>query len=147
MWVADVTGVALEENLWTLAFWSIDEGFDTGFFTSDTFTARPAAYAYELVTGHFGPTVLHAATVPLGLSAYGSRDDANARTDVLLLNRTPTAATPIVGVTGISVTLPNRTISLPPYSVTLLEIHDDGTSGALLYTQDMANQGLPPQPE
>jgi hypothetical protein len=147
MWVADVTGVALEENLWSLAFWSLDEGFDTGFFTSDTFTARPAAYAYELVTGHFGPTVLHGATVPLGLSAYASRDDGAARTEVLLLNRTATAATPIVGFTGLSVALPNRTIALPPYSVTLLEIHDDGTAGALLYTQDMADQGLAPQPE
>ncbi len=147
MWVADVTGVALEENLWTLAFWSIDEGFLTGFFTSDTFLPQPAAYAYELVTRYFGPTVLHATAVPAGLSAYGSRDDAAAKTVVVLLNRTAAATTPVIGFTSLVVPLPNWTLALPPYSITLLELHDDGTAGALLYTKDMADQGLPPQPE
>ncbi len=147
MWAADVTGVALEENLWTLAFWSIDEGFDTGFFTSDTFLPRPAAFAYELVSNHFGPTVLHAQTVPTGLGAYASRDATAAKTIVLLLNRTATDSSAVVGFTGIGASIPNRAVALPAYSLTLLELSDLGPVSAWLYTKAMADQGMAPQPE
>ncbi len=147
MWAADVAGVALEENLWTLAFWSIDEGFDTGFFTSDTFLPRPAAYAYELISNHFGPTILHAQTVPPGLGAYGSRDAAAGKTVVLLLNRTASASAAVVGFAGIGAAIPNRAVTLPAYSLTLLELLDGGHAAAWLYTQTIADQGQPPQPE
>jgi glycosyl hydrolase family 39 (putative alpha-L-iduronidase) len=147
MWVADVTGVALEEGVWTMAFWSLDEGFDTGFFTSDTFGPRPAAYAYELVSKHFGPRILHATTIPTGLSAHASRDDGAQKTIVLLINKTANASTQVVGFDGFTAGLPSRAVALAAYSLTLLEVLDDGRVPAVwVYTKDMADNGQGPAP-
>jgi hypothetical protein len=147
LWVAETEGIALEQNLWTTAFWSLDESYYTGFFTSDTYAPRPALYAYELVSTHFGPTILHATTVPTGLSAHASRDDAAQKTVVLLINRTAGAQSPVLGFTGLAVTLSNRSVTLPPYSLLLLEIADDGSvPTTLLYTKAMADAGQGPQP-
>jgi Glycosyl hydrolases family 39 len=146
MWVADATGVALEQGLWSIAFWSLDEGFDTGFFTSDTFQPRPAAYAYELVSTHFGPSILHAVTVPVGLSAYASRDDAARKTIVLLINRTAAASSQVVGFSSLPVSVPSWALDLPAYSLTLVELPDDGSRPATWrYTKAMADESLPPQ--
>ena len=145
MWVADVAGVALEEGLWTMAFWSIDEGFDTGFFTSDTFAPRPAAYAYELLSRHFGPRILHATTVPPGLSAHASRDDSAGKTIVLILNKTANASSQVVGFDGFASAIPSHAVNLPAYSMTLLELLDDGrVSGVWLYTKAMADNDQGP---
>jgi hypothetical protein len=146
LWVAEAASIALEQNLWTMGFWSLDESYYTGFFTSDTFAPRPAAYAYDLVSNHFGPTILHATTVPTGLSAHGSRDDTARQTVVLLINRTASAASPVLGFAGLSVTLSNLAITLPPYSLLLLQIPDDDSAPTtLLYTKAMADAGLAPQ--
>jgi hypothetical protein len=148
LWVAEAESIALEQNLWTMAFWSLDESYYTGFFTSDTYAPRPALYASELVSTHFGPTILHATTVPTGLSAHASRDDAAQKTVVLLINRTASAASAVLGFTGLAVTLSNRSVILPPYSLLLLEIADDGSvPTTLLYTKAMADAGQGPQPQ
>ena len=148
MWVADAMGVALESNLWSMAFWSLDETYYTGFFTSDTFAPRPAAYASMLVSTHFGPAILQATTVPAGLSVHASRDAAAQKTIVLVLNRTASAATPVLGFTALPVTLPNFALTLPAYSILLVEVPDSGGNAASwLYTKDMADADAGPQPQ
>jgi hypothetical protein len=145
LWVADVAGIALEENLWSLSFWSLDEGFTTGFFTSDTFQPRPAAYAYELLSTHFGAEILHPAGVPTGLSVYASRDAAGGKTAVLLINRTASAASPILEFRGFVTALPNLAATLPGYSLTLVEVHDDRSQPAVwLYTKSQSDDGVGP---
>jgi Glycosyl hydrolases family 39 len=146
MWVADVSGIALEENLWTLAYWSIDEAYTTGFFTSDTLQPRPAAYAYELLSTHFGPTILRATTVPSGLSVHASRDDVAKKTAVLFINRTALAMSPVAGFVKVAANPPSIAIDMPAYSIALVEIHDDGSAPVTwLYTKDMADQNGAPQ--
>jgi hypothetical protein len=145
MWTADTLGVALEEGLWTLAFWSISEGWMTGFFDDQTALPRPALHAYELISTHFGPTVLFAKTVPSGISAYASRDDAGKKTVVLLMNRTSQPSSQTLGFEALSPLPEPRALDLPAYSLTLVEIDDDGTSRSWLYTKDMADSGEGPQ--
>ena len=147
MWVADALGIALEQQLWTMAFWSIEEGDATGFFNGTTNAPRPAVYAYEMVSTHFGPTVLHASTVPTGFSAYASRDDNAQRTVVLVINRTAQSADEVIGFTGLSVTPANQAVHVPAYSLTLIEVPDNGGAPTTLqYTQAMSDQGQGPQP-
>jgi hypothetical protein len=146
MWVADTMGIALEANVWTMAFWSLDEDYYTGFFTSDTFQPRPAAYAYELLSTHFGPTILNATTVPTGMSAYASRDDAAKKTVVLLINRTADASSQVLGFTNLTVTPSNWSVTLPAYALLLIELPDDGSAPASwLYTKAMADAEQGPQ--
>jgi hypothetical protein len=140
MWVADALGVALDANLWTMAFWSLDETYDFGFFTSDTFAPKPAAYAYELISTHFGPTLLKATATSAAIAAHASRDDAAGKTIVLLMNRTANATSQVLGFTGLAVNLPNRAITLPGYSLMLLELPDDGSAPTTwLYTKAMSD--------
>jgi hypothetical protein len=147
MWVAETTAVALEGNVWTMAFWSLDEDYYTGFFTSDTFAPRPAAYAYELVSTHFGPTILQTTTVPAGLSAHASRDDAAKKTIVLLINRTEEPTSPVLGFTALATNPTNWQIALPGYSLVLMEFPDDGSVPATwLYTKAMADANEGPEP-
>jgi hypothetical protein len=146
MWVADTLGIALEQQLWTMAYWSLEEGDATGFFVNGTTTPRPAVYAYELLSTHFGPTILHASTVPTGFSAHASRDDAAQKTVVLVINRTAQDADQLISFEGLSVTPANQLIQTPAYSLTLIEVPDNGTTTELQYTMAMAAQSLGPQP-
>jgi hypothetical protein len=145
MWTADALGIALEEGLWSLAFWSISEGWMTGFFSDQTGQPRPAAYAYELISTHFGPTVLFAKSTPSGLSVYASRDDAGKKTAVLVMNRTSQASSQMLGFEGLDPLPQPYALTLPAYSITLVEMGDDGTSRRFLYTKDMADAGTGPQ--
>ena len=146
LWAGEQAAIGLELGLWTDAFWSLDESYFTGFFTSDTFAPRPAAYAYALVSTHFGPSILHATTVPAGMSAHASRDAAGTKTIVLLVNRTAADTTQILGFTGLAAALSGWSVSVPAYAMVLLELPDDGSAPAVwLYTAAMAAANEGPQ--
>jgi hypothetical protein len=146
LWTADVIGIALEERLWTLAFWSISEYWKNGFFEQGTTRTRPAAYAYQLYTSHFGPSVLHAKSVPAGLSVYASRDEAAQKTAVMLINRSSSPSSQVVGFETLPVTLAKQAVRLPEYSLTLVELPDAGGPAQVWrYTKALADRDQPPE--
>jgi hypothetical protein len=56
------------------------------------------------------------------------------------MNRTANATSQVLGFTGLAVNLPNRAITLPGYSLMLLELPDDGSAPTTwLYTKAMSD--------
>ena len=65
LWVADVMGVALEEGLWTSAFWHIadaSDGWKLGFILGGT--PQPTYHAQQLVAAHFSGRILRPRSHP-----------------------------------------------------------------------------------
>jgi hypothetical protein len=146
LWTADAIGIGLEERLWTLAFWSLSEGWTTGFYEHATARARPAAHAYRLYSSHFGPTLLHARTVPTGLSVYASRDDGARKTAVMLINRSASPRTEVVGFEDLPASLAKQAVRLPEYSLTLMEVPDGGGAPQVWrYTKALADRDQGPE--
>jgi len=145
LWTADVLGAALENNLWTLAFWNIGETSETtsvlGFITSDQ--PVPAYYAQWLVSSNFRGQVLAPSGVPAGFSIYGSYDTAVGSTSILVLNKTTAPS----GLTLAVDTLPQQALVFPALSLSVVQIPDsaDGGTHILRYTADLADAGTAPQ--
>lgn len=145
LWGADVLGVALENKLWTLDFWSLSEAWTLGMYDTSG-TPRPLAQVFGLLAQHWATSVLAITQAPLGVSAYASRDTAAQKTVVLLINWNPYDSTQMVGFSGLSVTLGNVTVSTPAYSVTLVSVPDGGgATQAWRYMQADADAGRGPQ--
>jgi hypothetical protein len=145
IWTADTMGVALNNNLWTLAFWNIGETSAAssvlGFIVSDQGT--PAYYAEQMVAANLSGNVLTPAPVPAGFSIYASYDGAKASTAIVVINKVMTPAALTLAVD----TLPVETVDFPPTSLTVVEVPDAPDAGVhvLRYTADLAGANMPPQ--
>jgi hypothetical protein len=142
LWAADVMGVALEENLWTGAFWHIADsasGWKLAFIIGTT--PAPTYYAMKTVATNFSGKMLVPTGVPAGFSVYASRDDAAAKTVVMVLNKTGSPARLALAFdTGSP-----EELGFPAESLTLVTFSDGTPTPALLrYTKDLADAGLPP---
>jgi hypothetical protein len=142
MWVADVLGVALEEGLWTSAFWHIADattGWKLAFILGKT--PLPSYYAYQLIATSFAGRVLAPAGVPAGFSVYASRDAAAGKTAVLILNKTAAAARIALGFDA----QPAREVGLDGQSMALAVFADGSAKPQVWrYTKDLADAVAPP---
>jgi hypothetical protein len=66
LWLADVLGTAINNDLWTSAIWDIGDNDLWAFGLAGTaplHTPRPEYYAYQLYADHFGPTLVDIAAI------------------------------------------------------------------------------------
>ena len=143
MWVADVLGVALEENLWTSAFWHIADG-PTGWKLAFILgqTPMPSYQAFKLVAANVSGRMLVPAGVPAGFSVYASRDDAGGKSAVVVLNKTGAAARLALGFDAAAAT----DLTFPAESMTLALFSDGAAAPRLIrYTKDLADSGAAPE--
>lgn len=144
IWVADAMGVALENNLWTMAFWNIGEVDMTtsvlGFMFADV--PVPAYYGEELIAANFRGDTVVPTGVPSGFSVYASYDAAGATTAVAVINKGSAASSFTVAIDGTQ----RGGFSFPATSITLLQIPDDPAAATHIqqYTPDLADAGMPP---
>ena len=144
IWVADEMGVALENHLWTMAFWNIGETDPTtsvlGFMFSDV--PVPAYYGELLIAANFRGNTVVPSGVPAGFSVYASYDATSATTVVAVINKNTKASPLTIAIDGAA----RGSFSFPSTSITLLQIPDDTTVTTHIqqYTPDLADAGMPP---
>lgn len=123
LWVADQLGIGLEEGLYTLAFWSLSEGWTLGFY--DGTTPRPAAHVLRLFATGFGSEVLQVTGSTAQVSVYAGRHPDAKKTTVFVVNKTENPYDVSVELAD----LPRSegvSLSVRPISLTVAEIADDG---------------------
>jgi hypothetical protein len=139
LWLADNVGVALEEGLLSVNYWSLSEGWTLGFI--DGATPRPAYYALQLFATGFGTAVLHVSGAPSGVSVYAGRDDALGKTSVFVVNKTAAnleLSTTLVGVPRSDA----PTLKAPPHSLLRAVLPDSGEAPELtLFSSGMSVPG------
>lgn len=146
LWLADSLGIALEENLWTMAYWSMCEGWTIGFIDSATKKPKSTYYAYQLYATHFGAKIIHPTSIPSGFSVYASRNAADNRTILIVINKNTTINQETIKFTGFGTSLKDQIYNFPDYSITCLDIPDNGGAMQIWsYTKTIADQGLAPQ--
>jgi hypothetical protein len=144
LWVADEMGVALENHLWTMAFWNIGETDMAtsvlGFMFSGV--PVPAYYGEDLIAGNFRGNTVVPSGVPAGFSVYASYDATGATTTVAVLNKGSSASPLTIAIDGTA----RGSYSFPAISITLLQIPDEPTATTHIqqYTPDLADAGMPP---
>lgn len=144
LWVADTMGVALEEKLWTTAYWSFCEYWTNGFLDFNTKQPKPNYYGLYMYSNYFGSSLIHPTQVPSGLSVYASRDAGNSKTILMVINKTHTNLTESIQVTDLSLAV-QKQHSFPSYSITCIAIPDDGSmSDIWTYSSAQSQNGSPP---
>ncbi len=142
LWTADVHGVALEEQLWSLAYWSISEGWTLGMLNGKT--PRPAYYALKLYADHFGPTILATSGAPSGVSVYASRNSSDNGTDAIIVNWNVTNYDFAVTFEDMGVAVPDVHFTVPTLSLSAFEVTDSGQVQGWVYRETDASTGGPP---
>ncbi|HEX7453038.1 MAG TPA: hypothetical protein VF294_12165, partial [Polyangiaceae bacterium] len=133
LWLADSLGTAIDLGLWTSAVWDIADTDDWALGLigmPPAHTPRPAYYAYALYADHFGPTLLDAPSVPPGVSAHASRNQADDATEVIVVNWNPAPEALNFQITGLSSAPSETTFVLPATSIAAVEIPDHGAASA-----------------
>lgn len=142
LWTADVNGVALEEQLWSLDYWSISEGWTLGMLNGKT--PRPAYYALKLFADHFGPTVIATSGAPVGMSVYAARNANDDGTNAIVVNWNANNYDLTVTFQDLKSSVPNVHFSVPALALSAFEVTDAGQVQGWAYTQADANNGGPP---
>ncbi len=136
LWVADTMGVALEEELFSLDFWSMSEGYTLGIFSGTTPT--PSYYAIWLYGNKFGTQVLSVAGAPSGISVYAGRDPNQARTSVFVINKTQASIALELALQDLPRT-DSPVVTVEPISILVAELPDNGSTPTLTaYTANMS---------
>ena len=145
LWTADTMGVALENGLWTLAFWNLGEENSTGSVLGFIVAGQPvpAYYAEQMVSANFAGSELSPVGVPTGFSVHASYDPSQQQTAILVINKTTTPTTLALAVDALT----PQSFNFPPTSLTLVQIPDapGGATHVLRYTSDLAMANMPPQ--
>jgi hypothetical protein len=145
LWVADNLGAALQQELWSVNYWSISEGWTSSFIDATTRLPKPNYYALQLISNHMGPTLIQA-TPPQGFSVYASRDAANDTTILIVINKNATNNSETIVLSGLPSTPAVPAYKFPAYSLTCLSVPDNGSAISVRsYTQTMAASWQPPQ--
>ncbi len=148
MWDADIMGIALEANLWTLAFWDLAETVQSapysvfGFLHTDpsvtppTYKATPEYYTQQLVSTHFSGTTVVPSGVPPLTSVYASYDASKGSTVTMVINKDSAPKSLTLAVDD----LPPQTISFAAMSINIVTIPDDPAAQTNLieYSAEMA---------
>jgi hypothetical protein len=148
LWLADITGAALELDLWTTVLWSISDAdtWSLGLIGPPPMHApRPAYYAYQLYADHMGPTLLEVSDLPSGVSAYASRNQSDDGTQVITMNWNSSSVAIGVEVTGLSKPPAVPIFELSSLSMTSIEIPDSGSVMAWSYGREQQTAGMGPQ--
>jgi Glycosyl hydrolase catalytic core len=142
LWLADSLGVALEEQIFSMSYWSLSEGWSLGFF--DGTTPRPAYHVLRLVAQNFGTQVLSVSDVPGGLRVYAGRDSAAGISSVVVVNQAESDVALDITLVDLPRSAP-VTLPLRAKSLLVARIPDDGSEPTLLpYTPRMAAEGIAP---
>jgi hypothetical protein len=155
IWDADRMGVALEADLWTLAFWDLAEpiqianGTVFGFLQTDpsknppTYKPNPEYYTQQMVTTNFSGTTVIPSGIPDRMSVYASYDEKKASTAILVINKDTEFRQLKLAVDN----LKPRIIKFSPMSINIVTIPDNsrGEHQILEYTMQMADAGLLPE--
>ncbi len=139
MWAADTLGVALEEGLWSYAFWSISEGWTLGML--DGVTPRPIYHMVKMYADHFGPTAVEVTEVPSGFSAYAGRSAGNDATVVMVLNKTATASEQTIRIQSATQEVGNVVQVFPPDSFSAVTLPDNGEPSIWSYVESDGETG------
>ncbi len=145
LWVANAIGISLQGKLWTVALWGTNGGYGTGFLDAwANNQPRPAYYAMQMFTTHFGNRVIGASSRP-ELAVYASRNQTDNRTVLIVINKSNANWEQTVRFTNFKTPLSDRQYTFPAYSLTCLAIPDDGSPmDCWSYTKDLADRGSPP---
>jgi hypothetical protein len=136
LWVADNLGVSLEAGLYSVAYWSLSEGWTLGFF--DGATPRPASHVLKLFSNHFGSQVLSVTGAPSGASVYAGRTPEAASTSIFVVNKSNGPLALEVAFTD-HPRAASVMLSVPATSLQLAVVPDDGSPPALTsYAPGMA---------
>jgi len=149
LWMADSIGTAIESGLWTSAVWDISDsdGYALGLIgAAPAHAPRPEYYAYQLYAEHFGPTLLDVTTMPAGVSAHASRNEADDGTEAIVVNWNTEPVSLAFQVTGLATVPPVTTFVLPAVSMAAVEIPDGRAASAWGYGDAEQQSGAAPQP-
>jgi hypothetical protein len=145
LWAADTFGVGLQAGLWAMVYWSTREGWTLGLFPSGGGEPRPSYWALDLFASQFGPTLLTVTSMPSGVRAYASRNQADTATQVIVVNWNRAVANLSFEVGGLDASTAVAAFALPALSVAAIEIPDVGAATALTYGEAQYQARLPPQ--
>jgi hypothetical protein len=145
LWVADNLGAALQQELWSVNYWSLSESWTLSFIDGTTKQAKPNYYAFQMISNHTGTTLLQA-TPPQGFSVYASRNAANDTSILIVINKNATNNSETITLSGLPSAPAVPAYKFPAYSLTCLSIPDNGAPMSVWsYTQAMAANWGPPQ--
>jgi hypothetical protein len=144
LWVADQIGVGMEEQLWSLDFWSLSEGWTLGFI--DNGTPRPAFQALKLFGDHFGDQMATVTGAPNDVAVYASRRSGTAKTYLVAVNHAAADRTLTLNVTGGSGAVPPATVTVAGTSLLAVELGDDGNAQLWRYGAAEVSAAKAPSP-
>lgn len=142
LWAADVTGVALEQGLFTNAFWHLAEtstGWKLAFILGGQ--PAPAYHAVSLFAQHFTGSALQVSGVPSGFSVYGSQDAQAGTMAVMVINKT--TATARLSLSVDKVAMPDLTLEGQSQAALVMPA-GGGATQVFRYTQALAAAGMGP---
>jgi hypothetical protein len=149
LWLADVLGTSINNDLWTSAIWDIGDNDLWAFGLAGTaplHTLRPEYYAYQLYADHFGPTLVDVTQSPTNVRAYASRNQADNATDIIIVNWSSLSAPLAFQVTGLAAAPSPATYTVPGLSISAVEIPDQGAATAWTYSDKQHQAGQGPAP-
>jgi hypothetical protein len=149
LWLADAVGTAMELGLWTSAVWDISDNDDYALGLigpAPAHVPRPEYYAYALYAEHFGPTLLQVTSMPAGVSAHASRNQADDATAIVVVNWNDTSAPLAFSVTGLAEAPAPATFIVPSQSIAAVEIPDNGPAMAWVYGEPQRAIDSAPRP-
>jgi Glycosyl hydrolase catalytic core len=146
LWAADTFGMGIQNELWTMLYWSTREGWTLGLFPSSGMTPRPSYWALDLYANHFGPTLLSVTSTPDGVRVYASRNQADDATQLVVVNWNQASAILTFQMDGLAAALAATTFTLPAVSFAAVEIPDVGAASAVSYSETQRLAGQAPQP-
>lgn len=140
LWLADAYGVALEQSLWTLGYWSVVEGVPLGLL-SEQRDKRATYHTLELLAQHLGlapgdpegARALVASTDSADVHAYATRGGNDDRTFVLVVNWTRGHQRLNLQIDGLPAPLPETSLTVPPFAASAIEIRDGASPNAVTY--------------
>lgn len=130
LWLADNLGVALEEQLYNVSYWSLSEGWTLGFFDGDQ--PRPAAHILKLFATRFGSEVLTVTGASPQVSVYAGRDASQGQSTVFVVNKSANQSSISLSFAG----LPRSDtpeLVVPATSFTVATLSDDGAAPVLTH--------------
>jgi hypothetical protein len=155
LWDIDRMGVALQANLWTLAFWNLAEVDDPNsgnvfgniltkpWLSPPTYVLTPEYYTQQLMAANFSGTTVIPSGVPSDFSVYASYDATKASTAIVIVNKKSVAAPLSIAIDSLA----PQTMVFDPLAITLVTVPDDqnAETSVIEYSPDLANAGQPPK--
>jgi hypothetical protein len=148
LWLADAYGVAIEQGLWTLGYWSGVEGHPLGLL-SEQRDKRATYHTLDLLAQHLGlapgdpegARALLATSDAPDIHAYATRGGNDDRTFVLIVNWTRDHQRLDFQIDGLPYALPDTSVTVPPFAASAIEIRDGAAPTGATYGEAEWNTG------